>query len=74
MFGFIEDELPLGAGKGLASSAALEVAVMQGLNIALRLQLDGKQVAEYCHKVWYQSDPATTMLHLVRQHSFLAMV
>ena len=41
----------LPAGKGLASSAALEVAVMQALNVALKLHLDGQQVAQYCHKV-----------------------
>lgn len=40
-----------GTGKGLGSSAALEVAVMQALNVAFKLELDGGQLAQYCHKV-----------------------
>lgn len=68
IFGFVDYEPPSRAGKGLASSAALEVAVMQGLSIALQLQLDGKQLAEYCHKVGRHSDPANTLLDLFRQH------
>jgi hypothetical protein len=39
-------------GKGVSSSAALEVAVMQALNVALKLGLDGMEIAKLCQKVW----------------------
>jgi galactokinase len=39
------------AGKGVSSSAALEVSVMQALNVALELGLDGMEIAVLCQKV-----------------------
>lgn len=45
----IRSSLP--EGKGVSSSAALEVAVMQGLAAALRLTLDPRQLAFLCQRV-----------------------
>lgn len=39
------------AGKGVSSSAALEVSVMQALNATLKLELDGMEIAQLCQKV-----------------------
>ena len=38
-------------GKGVSSSAALEVATMQALNTLLELKLDGERIAALCQKV-----------------------
>ncbi len=45
----IESTVP--EGKGVASSAALEVAAMMAIGTAYELQLDGKEIALLCQKV-----------------------
>ncbi|GHO89040.1 galactokinase [Dictyobacter formicarum] len=45
----IHCEVPI--GKGVSSSAALEVAVMQALNAYYQLQLSGREMAILCQKV-----------------------
>lgn len=49
------------AGKGVSSSAALEVSVMQALNATLNLELDGMEIAKLCQKVY---PPLATVTNL----------
>jgi len=46
---FITSDVP--AGKGVSSSAAIEVAVMQALCALLELPLEGRELAQLCQKV-----------------------
>ncbi len=46
---FIHSEVP--AGKGVSSSAALEVATMQAVNTLFGLELEGREVAMLCQQV-----------------------
>ena len=50
-------------GKGVSSSAAVEVATMQALTAAQGLTLDGRDLALLCQKVSFWTGPHLGLMH-----------